>query len=431
MALTLGLGLGLQGGSIGVSVEVAATIDTFSVGAFADGALPVILDVTNGSGTEYWVIYPSTETKPSDTQIKAGNQQNGTAATASGSFAFVENFDAAVPTGIARGNYKMAVVIENGAGFSNTEESAAFLLDTTANVLSLPTVSTTSGAIDAGVTSDTAFGTIFAAYRLSTDAVLTETEIKNGTGNAIGTATDTTPTADANNSVSFTGVSAGTYVVDFIQDNDFGVPGNIVSSASIAVTVSSATDTFTAADQVLTSYTGESGAGWTERNSGSGVMRIVSNDATCTDSIGTAITTRDDTAGNADGRVTINMRMDNLEVGSPNMSPIMRAADASNFYIIQYAVGSGKWLLRKTVAGSTTTLAEYTATFAETTVVEVQLECIGTAIKGYIDGVERMSATDSEFASGLAGMRAYGGDGGGSPVTVGYVAEDFQFEDLD
>lgn len=115
---------------------------------------------------------------------------------------------------------------------------AGTVQDLTAPVLSGASGSQTGDTSASwNVTSDEAGGTIFAAARLSASSVLTVANIENGTGDAVATSTDATPTADGTNAGSFTGLTQSTeYVVDIFQRDAAGNESAVVSSAAFSTT---------------------------------------------------------------------------------------------------------------------------------------------------------------------------------------------------
>jgi hypothetical protein len=82
---------------------------------------------------------------------------------------------------------------------------------------------------------------------------------------------------------------------------------------------------------------------------------------------------------------------------------------ANTLYQLYYQNTVGQWELGQNVAGVATTLGTYTATLTSGTPVTARLEMIGTTIKAYLDGVERISGTGSITAAGKAGLRARNG----------------------
>lgn len=83
---------------------------------------------------------------------------------------------------------------------------------------------------------------------------------------------------------------------------------------------------------------------------------------------------------------------------------------SSNFYYLYIKQGNGELVLAKMVDGVPATLDVELMTFgasASGTSHVLRLEMVGTAIKGYVGGVEMVSATDSTFAAaGRGGIRA-------------------------
>ncbi len=121
-------------------------------------------------------------------------------------------------TGASDAADRIYVMLKDDAG-NVTIDFLSVVIDQTTPTITLP-VGTANGANGAtwSVTSNEPDGTIFAAIRLATDPALSKADIQAGTGNAIATDTDATPTADANNGGSFTGLTAGTeYAIDMFQ----------------------------------------------------------------------------------------------------------------------------------------------------------------------------------------------------------------------
>ena len=132
------------------------------------------------------------------------------------------------------GSYVVTVLV----GDSAPTTSLPFSIVNPAPVLSSVTASASGGDVTWGVTSDTSGGTLSAAIRPSSGSVGTVAQIIAGTGgDYTAGSTDATPTADANNAGTFTGLSAGTYVVDLVHVD--AAESAIVSSGE--VTVASAT----------------------------------------------------------------------------------------------------------------------------------------------------------------------------------------------
>lgn len=102
------------------------------------------------------------------------------------------------------------------------------------------------------------------------------------------------------------------------------------------------------------------------------------------------------------------------------------STDDSDLYCVIGSSTDGEWRLYKQVSATWTQLDSYAATIADATFYTVKLEMNGTTIKGYIDGTERLSATDSSLsASGDAGISNYE-----SGVGTGYQFDNFTADTL-
>jgi hypothetical protein len=101
-----------------------------------------------------------------------------------------------------------------------------------------------------------------------------------------------------------------------------------------------------------------------------------------------------------------------------------RIQDASNYYYMNYSgTSGGQFAIIKIVAGVLTSLGTYASVLPPDTVASMEFRLSGTSLKGFVDGVERISVTDSAIsAAGRAGVRAFG-----KPLTTdGNVLEYFK-----
>ena len=91
---------------------------------------------------------------------------------------------------------------------------------------------------------------------------------------------------------------------------------------------------------------------------------------------------------------------------------MVRGNGANTYYLVRFDTGNvGGMTLYKRVAGAETYLGDVAASQAASgATVTVKLEAIGTAIKVYVGGVEKISATDSAIASGKPGLHAFTGN---------------------
>ncbi len=95
----------------------------------------------------------------------------------------------------------------------------------------------------------------------------------------------------------------------------------------------------------------------------------------------------------------------NLQIGIAG-----RLQNQSNFYIA-YFNGSQSIVLAKVVNGSWTTIGSYAGNYTEDSYHTVKLSMLGTSIKVSVGGTERISTTDTQFASGTIGVFASQGTG--------------------
>jgi hypothetical protein len=157
------------------------------------------------------------------------------------------------------------------------------------------------------------------------------------------------------------------------------------------------------------------GSNWTERN---GDWAINGSKLDDTGSSGTAthIHTNGISYPSADYSVTADVKI-NSNV-SQDSGVIARRVNAggSDFdgYVLFINDTSNHMRLSKRSGGSYTTLGTYSTTISTGTYYTIKLSVNGNTIKGYLNGVERISVTDSSFtAAGDAGLfRNAGGAGG-------------------
>lgn len=170
-----------------------------------------------------------------------------------------------------------------------------------------------------------------------------------------------------------------------------------------------AADTFTDADNTLLSaHTGEIGATWTKHpQSGGGDMKVSSNRLAGSVVADYAFYTPSGTPAGADYDVQATLRTNG---DTASVAAVMGRFDTTALtgYRAMYSGFSGTWVLSKFVAGSQVDLGTYAVAATADTDYDVKLEMRGSAIKVYIDGVERISVTDSAItAAGTAGVEIY------------------------
>lgn len=94
--------------------------------------------------------------------------------------------------------------------------------------------------------------------------------------------------------------------------------------------------------------------------------------------------------------------------GTDNLvSLVSRYRDDGNFY--QLALRPAKIELRKVVGGAWTTIASQPFTLTTGTFYTVKLEAVGTALRGFVNGELKVTATDASHASGKVGFGTFNG----------------------
>jgi len=125
------------------------------------------------------------------------------------------------------------LVLWDAAGNVGDVQAGSLTLDTTAPTLSsLTGTQTGESTATTAVTSNEAGGTIYFGVRPSAATALTDDQLIAGAGGAgVAWDSDTSPTADANNAGSFTGLTHSTdYQVDAVHVDAFGNRSDVVSS---------------------------------------------------------------------------------------------------------------------------------------------------------------------------------------------------------
>lgn len=182
-------------------------------------------------------------------------------------------------------------------------------------------------------------------------------------------------------------------------------------------------DTFTNTNiSDLASHTGETGATWTEHPTASTTIQIASNRAAPNGSNGVYTASGAPTAADYDVSADVYV----ASTTSAASGVIGRAdATAATWYHARYNGATGNWELYKYVSGTTTLLGSYSQTLTVGNSYNVKLSMRGTSLTVYVDGVARITTTDSAItAAGKAGMRTNNGS-----QTVGYHLDNFTATD--
>ncbi|MGG1515495.1 glycoside hydrolase family 2 TIM barrel-domain containing protein [Paenibacillus oryzisoli] len=86
---------------------------------------------------------------------------------------------------------------------------------------------------------------------------------------------------------------------------------------------------------------------------------------------------------------------------------IGRYADNNNYYLLRLHTGSNQLQLMKKVNGTFSTIASQPLTISLNTFYTLKLSMQGSAIKGYLNGVEQLSVADTSISAGKIGFRGY------------------------
>lgn len=170
-------------------------------------------------------------------------------------------------------------------------------------------------------------------------------------------------------------------------------------------------DTFTgSAGTALTSHTGELGATWTYHTTAYPSSNIVITDANRIRSNNTsvALAYASGTPASADYAVTGTLRRVGTLTGLAGVAGRINTAANTLYYGIHNTTGN-EWQIYKNVAGAATRLGGYAQTLTDATDYTVTLEMAGTSLKLYVNGVLRVSVTDSSIsAAGRVGCILFG-----------------------
>jgi hypothetical protein len=174
-----------------------------------------------------------------------------------------------------------------------------------------------------------------------------------------------------------------------------------VSSGSAGVFVQ---DSFTGSDSTnLTAHTGEIGATWTKHPNQPGSARdilITSNQARGDGNTSTISRYyASGTPPTADYAVEATLNA--ISATTNERAGIWARMNTStdDGYELTYQRESTRWALYKVVSGTATLLGSYTDVFSDGSSRTIRLELRGTALTVLIDGTQRITATDSTFAS--------------------------------
>lgn len=164
-------------------------------------------------------------------------------------------------------------------------------------------------------------------------------------------------------------------------------------------------DTFVeASDTTLASHTADDGGTWTKHPSFATAAQVIGAEDKVQggSTTATSLYTHSGSPLSADYYVQSDVSWSSSLDALPGVAARVNVA-ANTAYRIDIDL-SGAFRLIKVVAGVATVLATWGAATAGVT-YRVRISVVGTAIKGYVDGVERLSVTDASItAAGKAGI---------------------------
>jgi hypothetical protein len=169
-----------------------------------------------------------------------------------------------------------------------------------------------------------------------------------------------------------------------------------------------ATDTFTdTAGTTLQTHTGEVGATWTKATVSATDMVVSNENRIRKAGTGIAVYTASATPSTPDYSVEADVHVKSSLAGDL-AGPVGRTDPSSangTFYVFGYLRDAGTWYLIRVLNGASTVLGTYAQALTPGTSYAARLEMQGTTIRGYVDGVQRVSATDAGIAAaGRAGV---------------------------
>ncbi len=164
------------------------------------------------------------------------------------------------------------------------------------------------------------------------------------------------------------------------------------------------TDAFTDTNGTsLASHLSDQGNSWVNHIASAGNSAIIQNNRVRTNTAGSSIYYLNVTPASNDYDVECQIIHDGT--GADTGGPIGRLSTSSvNMYIVVYVNAFSQWQLYKYVSASPSLIGSYSGDSPSGTTRTVRLSMVGTAIKVFIDTVQRISITDSSITTGRGGM---------------------------
>jgi hypothetical protein len=173
-------------------------------------------------------------------------------------------------------------------------------------------------------------------------------------------------------------------------------------------------DTFTEAGGgtvALTSHTGETGATWAAHPDNAGTTQVIATSDRIWNSTASQnhIFYCSGTSANANYAITAVMRILSSQVHTNAILGRLQTG-SNDYYFVQFNgfAAPDEWNLSKVVTGSETTLDTYVGSNSTATDYTLVFTLDGTSLSCTFDGVEQLSATDSDIsAAGRVGVGGY------------------------
>ena len=184
------------------------------------------------------------------------------------------------------------------------------------------------------------------------------------------------------------------------------------------------TDTFTeASDTALESHTSDSGGGWSGFNTTSFDV-VGADDEVKVDALSDLYAAGTETPSSADYWCNVNCRT--VATTIRRIGSCVRVSTGTtdvNCYALVVTGSDGSWRLRKILSAAITQIAGGTISgFNAATWYDLKVQAQGTTIKGFIDGSEVASVTDSDISAvGKVGIFGRGTE----PRITSLTSEDF------
>jgi hypothetical protein len=358
------------------SAEPSVVIESLTIGGSTGGSLNVNISATGAQGGDAisWSLAPSgggadVASNPDNSLVWPGSMVT-------------------LPSGIPSALYVLTVTVGDSVA-----------------VTSAPVTSTLNDTITWGITSDEAAGTIHAALRLDTTAAGAAQDIIDGTG-YLATVQNTSPTADAANAGQFTATASGTYVVDFVQVDDFGNVSAIVSD-TVVISVNADDwrddfDTYTNNTDLTVANTD-----YVARENGSPEVQTQSGGIVVGDGVTEAVhytaVTLDSTNQSVLTTVAVKGAVHYLYIDINTVTP-------NDYYSFEVNASTGDWATKRWDAGAATTMNTGTLSPAPDVGDELQFRREGTSLQALMNGTQISGSYRNSGASQVH-MTGYGGFG--------------------